>query len=288
VRNGLKRAFRAATTEELRIRAVRGAIVVLFCVAVVTAVVTSWNGKPHFEIIVEACSFLGAVLIVVAQHGAERRALRARALRNVLQELTANARRLAGGEFIRTPAELAVAMTDHTDGIRYYYSHLDTTATRSAILAGALDGRRDEGLLQHLTHWVSECEACNRRFLMSELRLFSSAGDLAGVQERMRIHVSIATGPAVQQRAALARTARFLLACNDERALPKRLSPLFAQLSDALQRFREADRIARRLHIEIQLAGRTQTEADAQPARTAVSTAGPNRPRTGDPPNTTS
>jgi hypothetical protein len=247
LRNKARHGYHIIRGEEVRVRALGGLIGLLFAVALGTAIETSWNGKPHPEIIVETCSFLGALLVVAVQRGAAKRALRRRALKNVLSELIANAAELASGELMRTGAELTTAVEDHGDGLRYYYSHLATTATRSAILSGAFDGRRDDELLTHLSRWVHDCEACNRRFMMSELRLFSATPDVVGVQERVRIHVSIVTGPAVHQRRELRDVAIFLRKLDGEQALPKQLTPLLAKLSDALERFPSADAIGAEL-----------------------------------------
>ncbi len=247
MRSRVKRGFATIRGEEVRVRALRGVVVILFAVALGTVIKTSWHGKPHLKIIVEACSFLGALAAIAAGQRADKRASRCRALANVIRELLANANDLASGEFMRTETEVHAAMNDHGDGLRYYYSHLATTATRSAILNGSLDGRADHKLVEQLNQWVHDSEACNRRFMMSELRLFSTAADEAGVRERVRIHVSIVTGPAVRQRAALEKIARFLMQRRDARALPKDVTPLLQQLAGAVDLFREADTIVAEL-----------------------------------------
>jgi hypothetical protein len=247
MRSGVRHGFAAIRGEEARVRALRGVVVILFAVALGTVIKTSWHGKPHLEIIVEACSFLGALAAIAAGQRADKRASRCRALANVMRELLANAHDLASGEFMRTETELHDAMNDHGDGLRYYYSHLATTATRSAILNGALDGRADHKLVEQLNQWVHDSEACNRRFMMSELRLFSTTADETGVRERVRIHVSIVTGPAVRQRAALEKIARFLMQRRYAIALPKDVAPLAQQLAVALERFRLADAIVAEL-----------------------------------------
>lgn len=235
--------YRVVRGEGTLLLALQGLIVLLFGVAVAAAVKTSLNGTLHFEIIVETCSFLGALVLVAAQHRASRRALRARAIKNVVNELVANATELTSGELMRTRAELLQAMDDYEDGVRYYYSQLATTASRSALISGALDGHRDQGLVHHLNQWVHDCEACNRRFMMSELRLFSTTADEVGVRERVRIHVSIVTGPAVSQREALARISEFICSLQQQKSLPKRLTPLVNELTSANATFGAADAI---------------------------------------------
>ncbi len=225
-------------------------ILALVTIALVTVVRTSWDALPGPEITVETCSFLAALLIVLAQQGVERRARRQRAIENVVRELVANASELTSGELMRTGQELTVAMADRGDGLRYYYSHLATTATRGAVLSGALAGWQDQDLVERLSGWVHECEACNRRFTMSELRLFSTAGDEAGVRERARIHVSIVTGPAEHQRKALNEIARFLLDLREEKRLPKQLNPLLDRLRAEVTRFSKADEVSVELRQE--------------------------------------
>ena len=228
-------------------------VLILFfaTVVLVTVVRTSWDELPKPEIIVETCSFLVALLIVLAQQGAERRARRQRAIETVIRELSANASELTSGELMRTGPQLLEAMADLDDGLRYYYSHLATTATRGSILSGALAGREDRELLRRLSQWVHDCEACNRRFTMSELRLFSTEGDESGVRERARIHVSIVTGPATQQRKALKEIADFVILLQDDSDLPKQMSPLVDELAAAVDRFSAADAVAEELEQEI-------------------------------------
>jgi hypothetical protein len=243
-------AFRKLGGDEAMVQGVRALIFLLVLIALVTVVRTSWDALPNPEITVETCSFFAALLIVLAQHGAERRARRRRAIENVVKELAANAAELTTGELMRTGPELKGAMTDYVDGLRYYYSHLATTATRGAILSGALGGRQDRELVERLGGWVHECEACNRRFTMSELRLFSTAADEAGVSERARIHASIVTGPAAHQRAALKEAAGSLIGQSKSGRLPKQLNPLLEQLVLAVKRFAGADTIAVELEKE--------------------------------------
>lgn len=250
-----QRAFRRLRGEEARIRALRILIVILLVVALGTVIRTSWNGLPGPELTIETCSFLAALLVVLAQHGAERRALRRRAIENIASELAANASELTSGELMRTGSQLQAAMDDHGDGLRYYYSHLATTATRGAILSGALDGRQDRELVERLTQWVHDCEACNRRFMMSELRLFSTGANESGVRERARIHVSIVSGPAARQRAGLKEVADFLIDLGDRDSLPKQLSPLLARLKAAVEGFEGADAISVELRRQFGLAG---------------------------------
>jgi uncharacterized membrane protein len=230
-----------------RVAALVVLILVLVAVALVTVVRTSWDSLPGPELTIETCSFLVALLIVLAQQGAERRARRRRAVENLVRELASNASELTDGELMRTGPELMAAMADHGDGLRYYYSHLATTATRGAILSGALAGRQDHELVERLSRWVHECEACNRRFTMSELRLFSTAGDEVGVKERARIHVSIVTGPAAHQREALDEISRFLIGLREKGGLPNNLDPLLDQLGVAVSRFSLADEISTEL-----------------------------------------
>lgn len=241
--NALQRALGRLGSEEARFAALVAVIVLLVTVALVTVVRSSWDALPRPEIIVETCSFLAALLIVLAQQGAERRARRNRAIENLLLELSDNASELTSGELMRNSRQLMVATADHEDGLRYYYSHLSTTATQGAVLSGALSGRQDRELAERLSRWVHECEACNRRFTMSELRLFSTAGDEEGVRERARIHVSIVTGPARHQREALKEISAFLVGFCDSGCLPKRLKPLIDQLATAVKHFQKADRI---------------------------------------------
>lgn len=225
-------------------------ILTLVAIALVTVVRTSWDALPGPEITVETCSFLVALLIVIVQQSVERRARRGRAIENVVKELIANASELTSGELMRTGHDLTTAMADRQDGLRYYYSHLATTATRGAVLSGALGGWQDQRLVEQLSDWVHECEACNRRFTMSELRLFSTAGDEAGVRERARIHVSIVTGPAEHQRKALNEIARFLLDLRKERRLPKQLNPLLDRLTIEVTGFSKAHEVSVELRQE--------------------------------------
>jgi len=247
--------LRKLGSDAVRVPVLIALILVLAAVALVTVVRTSWDALPGPEITVETCSFLVALLIVLAQQGVERRARRRRAIENVVRELIANAAELTSGELMRTGQELTVAMANRGDGLRYYYSHLATTATRGAVLSGALGGWQDQDLVERLSGWVHECEACNRRFTMSELRLFSTADDEAGVRERARIHVSIVTGPAERQRRDLDEIARFLFDLRKEKRLPKQLNPLLDRLRNELSSFPKADEIS----VELRQ-GRTQRQ----------------------------
>lgn len=238
-------------------RGLRILIVLLFAVAVGTTVISSLNGKPHPEIIVEMTAFLAALVAIGYEHGATKRALRRRALQNVITELVANAKELVGGTLMHDGAQLRQAMNNHGDGLRYYYTHLATTATRGALLSGALDGRQDRALVEHLNSWVHDADICNRRFMMSELRLFSATRDDAGIRERLRIHVSIVTGPAVQQRRTVEALADYIRDLDRENKIPRQLTPLVVKLTTATSLFAHAESIVLDLSAQFGLKNET-------------------------------
>lgn len=228
-----------------RVRALWYAIGVLGAVGLGAAIYAWASGTLGPEIIVETCSLMCALLLVLAQRWAVDQALRRRALKNIAEELLLNARDLCGGELMRGCADILDAKNDPKDGLRYFYPHMATTVTGAALMSGALDGYRDQELAKHLSDWTHTAEECNRRFAMAEHLLFSTSADEAGVAERIRVHVSIVTGPAAKQRKLLRTIVDRLSELREDGALPKRLTEQLDELVAAVTRFDCAEAIVR-------------------------------------------
>lgn len=161
-------------------------------------------------------------------------------MRNVVEELSANAQALSTGELAKSRAAIERESRDVEDGLRLYYPQVATMATRTALLSGALDSAGDRGVAEALGVWAHTAEVCNKRFTMGELLLFSTESSAKGIKERLRIHASIATGAAVRQREALASVVPLMVAIG-EKGAPGELSAYLANLAAAVTRFERID-----------------------------------------------
>ena len=224
-------------------RAIWVLIAILVGVGLVTAVRASFTEfRP--EIVVETCSFVTALLLLVAEQRASRQAARRTAIRHATGELLSNAKALCHGCLMTKRGDLEAQIKDLQCGLRFYYPTLASEAVKSALGGGALDGHRDAKLVKQLSEWLIGAELCNARFTMAELLLFFLPATPEAMQERFQLHVSIAAGPAAKQRAALQAAAQSLDKFVAEGSLPRESSEHLDAMTSVFANFPEAETIA--------------------------------------------
>ena len=151
------------------LRSVWALIVLLFVGGLVAAVIGSLR-TPHPEVIIETCSFAVAILLVMAERSHAHYVTRIAAMRNVVDELNTDAAALFDGVWSELPEAVLKQLDDESDGLRFYYDHLATSAVATAILGGALDGRRDAELVRALYKWQRGADVCNARLSRARRR----------------------------------------------------------------------------------------------------------------------
>jgi len=192
---------------------------------------------------VETCSFVTALVLLIYERRAARQAMRRIAIRHATEELLMNAKVLLDGSLMTDGNELARQLKDLRWGLRHYYPTLSTGAVKAALTGGALDGARDASLVEHLNEWLAEAELCNARFAMAELLLFFLPATSSGMEERLYLHVSIAKGPASKQREALKRTADHLEEIVAQGLLPKESGEHLDEMLEAITEFARAEAV---------------------------------------------
>jgi hypothetical protein len=226
----------------------RTLVAALACAALVAAIVL-----PHPEVVLEMCSLVIVLLLVWLERRHSSNAARSAALHNLIEEFEANVENLYEGLWQKPSEKIVAETTDLQRGLRYYYDHVATGATQAALLNGALGRRKDAQLVQQLHHWERSSTICNTRFTMAELHLFFLPADPAGMQERLRLHASIAAKPVVEQRRQLMRILAVLQKYSDEARLPKRLvKPVHDMVSVATTSISSIEDITRDLWMHLQ------------------------------------
>lgn len=200
-------------------RIVWAAIALLFAVGLGAAVVGSLR-TPHPEVIIETCSFAVAILLVMAERSHARYGARVAAMRNVLDELVANATALFCGVWDEAPEAVIGQLPDKTGGLRIYYDHLAVSAVQAAILGGALESQTDAELVRTLHKWQHSADVCNARLSMAELHYFFLPRSDQGMLERLDIHLTIATDAVAKQRLELAELHALLVTMVETSRLP--------------------------------------------------------------------
>jgi hypothetical protein len=204
----------------------RGLTTLLWCLIAIcvgaglTAAITASFHAIRPEIVVETCSFVAALLLVAVERrtsNAERRRL---AISRILEELLGNATALCDGAWAESIDEILKQAENEHDGLRRYYEHLSTAATSTAVLTGALGAKDDDALVRRLQAWRVTAERCNARLSMAELLLFFLPPTRDAMQERVRLHMSIAEGVIVEQRAKLRELVAFLVEQRSRGVLP--------------------------------------------------------------------
>lgn len=184
-----------------------------------TAIITSVNEDPRPEIIIETCSLLAALLLVIVERLSMRSAARRTLLVSVIEEMTANARKLTGDPWTKEEPLLEAEVEDTRRGLRFYYPHLATSAISAAVLSTNFDAR-DADLVDHLHHWQASAEECNARLTMAQLLLFFLPSDEKGMEERLSLHRSIRDLPVVRAREALASVGDYFMCLDSRLQLP--------------------------------------------------------------------
>jgi hypothetical protein len=178
----------------------------------------------HPEIVVETCSFLSALTVVMLEQRARRIGRRRGALEHLVEELRANAVALCSDDVVLDCSAILTQVSDNKSGLRFYYPRLTTTATVAGLLSGALDGGGDRDLASRLSRWTASAERCNGRLAMAELLLFFLPATDSGMRERLELHLSILSGPVARQRAEVASLARDIGNLAEGGVIPKSLA----------------------------------------------------------------
>lgn len=175
-----------------------------------TAIITSFQERPKPEIIIETCSLLAALLLVIVERLASRNAARKALLGWVIDELAANGEKLEGQVWQKDTAVLKAEEEDVKEGLRFYYPHLSTSAIAAAVLSTEFD-LHDLELVQHLHKWRDAADECNARLAMAQLLFFFLPSTEAGMKERLMLHLSIRDLPVVRAREELGKVSEYLL-----------------------------------------------------------------------------
>ncbi|HET7454153.1 MAG TPA: hypothetical protein VFJ76_01380 [Solirubrobacterales bacterium] len=187
-----------------------GLIWTLILVGLFTAVLTSVREHPKPEIVIETCSLLAALLLVIVDRVSSRASARRGLLDGVIDELTANAHKLALDIWRKDESVLRTEAADTRNGLRFYYPHLSVSALSAAVLSTQFDSH-DFTLIRKLHQWESSAEECNARLVMGQLLLFFLSADEAGMQERLSLHLSICALPIALAKDALRKLSSYLL-----------------------------------------------------------------------------
>jgi hypothetical protein len=186
-------------------------VVGLIAIGLGTALIASFS-EIRPEIVVETCSFVVALLLVVLDRRSAASEQRRVAITRVAEELLDNAEALCGGIWAEPTAAVMAAARNKRDGLRIFYPHLATAAVTAGLLGRAFAGKGDLEVARRLQRWRAQADECNARLSMAELLLFFLPSTREGMEERLRLHVSIAGGPIERQREELADLVDFLVA----------------------------------------------------------------------------
>jgi hypothetical protein len=209
---------------------------ILIAAGLTTAVVTSLDAELRPEIVIETCSLVAALLLVIVERASNRYEARCSLMGWVVEELHATAQSLQSDVLTREDGTLRLEADDTQGGLRFYYPHLSTSAVSAAVLSTQFS-LRDLELVRHLHEWRSSAEECNARLAMAQLLLFFLPANEAGMRERLALHISIRKLPVANARGALAGLVSYLLDRRGGLPLPKgataTLDQIHAQLSIA-------------------------------------------------------
>lgn len=195
--------------ERRRIVAIWAGIWLLVAIGLGTSIASSIRSlRP--EIIVETCSLLAALMLVIAERLAVHHASRRASLLRIAQEIASNARELCTGIWVMDRPSVAEELRDVEGGLRLYYPQLATAAVTAAILGPAFDTSRDFELISALQQWRAVAASCNTRLAMGQLLLFFSPPTREGLGERLRVHSSMAAVTIVEARKALLAIVEYL------------------------------------------------------------------------------
>ncbi len=200
-----------------------------------TAVVTSLNEEPRPEIVIETCSLLAALLLVIVERLASRNAARRALLGWVIDELVANRDKLEGKVWRKDKKTLRKEEEDVNAGLRFYYPHLSTSAISAAVLSTEFD-LHDLELVQKLHAWRDAADECNARLAMAQLLLFFLPATKEGMQERLRLHLSIRDLPVVRAREELENVTKYLLKSRGSLPIEKDGFRLLARIQEPSRR----------------------------------------------------
>lgn len=176
-----------------------------------TAIATSLSQHPKPEIIIETCSLLAALLLVIVERLASRNAARKALLGWVIDELAANGAKLREEPpWQKDDATLREEEEDIAEGLRFYYPHLSTSAISAAVLSTEFD-LHDVQLVKNLHAWRDAADECNARLAMAQLLLFFLPSTQEGMSERLRLHLSIRDLPVVKAQESLGEVSDYLL-----------------------------------------------------------------------------
>ncbi len=211
------------------------AIWLLIAVGLSTSVVATIE-KLRPEIVLETCSLLAALFLVIVERLTTRNSARSHALKMVAEELQANARTLCSGVWAMNAEELSKELDDLRSGFRFYYTHLSVTGVSEAILGSTFDAVADVDLVTSLQKWRVVAEECNSRLGMGQRFLFFLPPTVEGIRERLEIHASIAELPIVKARQALREVSEYLLGLGLHGSIPdasaRRMEETVALLAD--------------------------------------------------------
>lgn len=172
------------------------------------AVLTSLR-EPNPEIVVETCSLLAALLLVIVERLSNRAAARRALLDGVVEEMATNAAKLRQGIWRKDESRLQVEAADTKSGLRFFYPRLSTAAISAAVFSTHFDVK-DFDLIRQLQLWQAAADECNERLSMAQLLLFRLPPDGEGMQERLSLHLSIRAVPVVRAKEALLEVIRCL------------------------------------------------------------------------------
>jgi hypothetical protein len=128
-----------------------------------------WFADPRassrFEPAVQMLGLAAGVTGLLAERRAAARERRLQAIASLVDEFRKSAAILDDPRFAH-----------HTEASArpQVYPRLPVSATDSAMISGALAGRRDAKLLRHLYAWRDDVNGFNRRLDLTELRLFTA------------------------------------------------------------------------------------------------------------------
>jgi len=140
--------------------------------------------------------------------------------------------------------ELIERSQQQQTGLRFYYRHLATAALKSALVGGAIDGKRDSECVAALSKWLASAEVCNTRFAMAELLLFFLPSTVEAMQERLQLHIAITAGPSVRQRRSLTELVESLKRFQQEGLLPVESGKHLSDIGMVMRRYDKANEVA--------------------------------------------
>jgi hypothetical protein len=133
--------------------------------AFILAIVWLWTGRDGLEAAATVSALFAAIAGVRVERWAGAREQRKRALEALMAELERNKQIIAGERF--QPLHGPSAR-------RRVFPRLNLSAVDAAVISGALESRRDQGLLHVLYQWRDSVRELNHRLDLTEVYLFSA------------------------------------------------------------------------------------------------------------------